>query len=661
MEITPIKFEQEYNISELLNQVRDGDLKLPYFQREFVWSTKDMKDLLASILVGLPVGSLLLLKAKKDHFSIRNIEGVHTDLISDKQILFLLDGQQRTTAIYSIFTSSTETSLTRLSSKWFIDMNLFFQESEPFTIPNMDSIEPERISKDYIKCFDPQKANKKYFQDYSNNNTIKEFRDLCKNEKILPVDIIYFSKSSNDTTKLFLNILNDIASSFMFDIQTKFKDEEERKKVEEDKDIWRSEVKEYLGSMLKINLPAITFKPTQFDRAIQAFEILNKAGVKLHVFDLLVARAGRGQSTIITDQFYQIIKEKLQSSFPVDSFGIEKLKTWSFDYFFYNPSKLDNGIKDQIVGLLTARISFHYNKVKQTKDENGKLEDNEKVSISNTYLFDLPIKECTNYLNEYIEDVMLSLLRTYAFLQCRCGVINLKKLHYRLISIPIAFYMNDEIWNDSKKLDLIEGWYWSTIFSNKLEYDQSTVIVKQIKFLGKVLAGDNKISLKEVFAIKDRTEPSGYIRPGTNCDSLLKCVSGGIYNTILQYILSRKPNDFVSDDKLTAWDAKILNDHHILPLGADKKIGVYTKNLRKDKKNIKNSILNRTLISEEANRIISDYDFEKYKEVLSNVSTANHLIPISTNNYSDIHVFLKERFNLLNANVINSLNSLIEE
>lgn len=47
-------------LEEIVLGIRRGEIRLPSFQRPFVWTRSDMLDLLDSIYQGYPVGSILL-------------------------------------------------------------------------------------------------------------------------------------------------------------------------------------------------------------------------------------------------------------------------------------------------------------------------------------------------------------------------------------------------------------------------------------------------------------------------------------------------------------------------------------------------------------------------------------------------------------------------
>jgi uncharacterized protein with ParB-like and HNH nuclease domain len=52
-------------INELLADIRTQDLVLPEFQREYVWTRDQAKQLMVSLVKGYPVGGLLIWKTDK--------------------------------------------------------------------------------------------------------------------------------------------------------------------------------------------------------------------------------------------------------------------------------------------------------------------------------------------------------------------------------------------------------------------------------------------------------------------------------------------------------------------------------------------------------------------------------------------------------------------
>lgn len=93
-------------IASLLSDVAKGNLKIPVFQRDFVWKDEQIMSLLDSIYQGYPVGSLLLWSTKERLKHERNVGGFHLpDTPEDYPVQYVLDGQQRLTTLYGVFNS----------------------------------------------------------------------------------------------------------------------------------------------------------------------------------------------------------------------------------------------------------------------------------------------------------------------------------------------------------------------------------------------------------------------------------------------------------------------------------------------------------------------------------------------------------------------------
>lgn len=85
-------------IGELLDDIRNRDLVLPEFQREYVWSRDQAKQLMDSLFKGYPVGGLLLWKTDNPP-ELKNVSEL-PDRIGTVQVL--LDGQQRLTTLHML-------------------------------------------------------------------------------------------------------------------------------------------------------------------------------------------------------------------------------------------------------------------------------------------------------------------------------------------------------------------------------------------------------------------------------------------------------------------------------------------------------------------------------------------------------------------------------
>lgn len=87
-------------ISHALHNIEKRDLVLPEFQREYVWSREQAKQLMVSLVRGYPVGGLLIWKTDTPP-DLKNIDQIPEKIGT---IMVLLDGQQRLTTLHMLLT-----------------------------------------------------------------------------------------------------------------------------------------------------------------------------------------------------------------------------------------------------------------------------------------------------------------------------------------------------------------------------------------------------------------------------------------------------------------------------------------------------------------------------------------------------------------------------
>ncbi|WP_420617291.1 GmrSD restriction endonuclease domain-containing protein [Candidatus Palauibacter sp.] len=91
------------SISDLLSQIGRGEILLPEFQRGYVWKRGQVRGLVQSLYRKHPTGHLLVWRTYKPS-KVRLVEARNGDSGSDGHSLLLLDGQQRLTTLYALFT-----------------------------------------------------------------------------------------------------------------------------------------------------------------------------------------------------------------------------------------------------------------------------------------------------------------------------------------------------------------------------------------------------------------------------------------------------------------------------------------------------------------------------------------------------------------------------
>lgn len=83
-------------------QIEQGELKVPQFQRDFVWSIDASAKLMDSIVKGYPIGAFTFWKTKDRLRAVKNIGGLTLpDSPANDFVNYVLDGQQRITSIYA--------------------------------------------------------------------------------------------------------------------------------------------------------------------------------------------------------------------------------------------------------------------------------------------------------------------------------------------------------------------------------------------------------------------------------------------------------------------------------------------------------------------------------------------------------------------------------
>lgn len=94
----------DFSIRDILNQVSKGNLRIPAFQRGFVWDTDSVAFLMDSIYKGYPFGTIQLWRTREELTTEKQF-GPFKLFSRDLEypIDYVLDGQQRVTSIFGVF------------------------------------------------------------------------------------------------------------------------------------------------------------------------------------------------------------------------------------------------------------------------------------------------------------------------------------------------------------------------------------------------------------------------------------------------------------------------------------------------------------------------------------------------------------------------------
>ena len=90
--------------TDLISEIEKGQIKVPKFQRNFVWSLDKTAKLLDSILKGYPIGTFILWETNERLNDIKNIGNLELPKVPEgSKVQYVLDGQQRITSLYAAF------------------------------------------------------------------------------------------------------------------------------------------------------------------------------------------------------------------------------------------------------------------------------------------------------------------------------------------------------------------------------------------------------------------------------------------------------------------------------------------------------------------------------------------------------------------------------
>lgn len=93
---------QSLTFSSLMSDIDKGIIKIPQFQRDFVWSKEKSAKLLDSIVKGYPIGTFILWKTKEELRALRNLGGIELPRTPKGDFIqYVIDGQQRLTTLFA--------------------------------------------------------------------------------------------------------------------------------------------------------------------------------------------------------------------------------------------------------------------------------------------------------------------------------------------------------------------------------------------------------------------------------------------------------------------------------------------------------------------------------------------------------------------------------
>lgn len=174
---------QHFGIVNLISQIKKGIIRIPDFQRDYVWAIDDVDDLLKSVWEGYPLGSILFWRTQeklqeRDPLDLKLPEPQHK-----AEKLYLLDGQQRLVTLYSLLVKGfVEIGKRKTKQYVFFDLKnkVFISYSEMELKDKKPKIENGLLEVNKIMVFD------------SSFTSVRQDEDVLRNlSKDVPLIVTY--------------------------------------------------------------------------------------------------------------------------------------------------------------------------------------------------------------------------------------------------------------------------------------------------------------------------------------------------------------------------------------------------------------------------------------------------------------------------------------
>lgn len=281
---------------ELVKKSYDGEVMLPDFQRNFVWTRQDVEELIKSLLENMFIGTFLIHHVNPNNLPFKTIaiEGVKKVNPSFKEnaTLLILDGQQRLSSLfYAIY--SPNIPLRNVSNPYgfFIDIDELLKD-------NID---------DAVYSYSKEH---RYYKYYIKENGEFDIEALIENN-LIPLNFL-----SKDFTEIWYR-----------DYKSKFTESEAQK------------IKQYIDNIINYNVLTLDVPLSEKpENIVTLFEKINRTGVKLSIFDLLTARLYK----------FLNLREEWEKSFEeyvnLQKFSLKNKRDTTIPYYIIQSIALSQGL-----------------------------------------------------------------------------------------------------------------------------------------------------------------------------------------------------------------------------------------------------------------------------------------------------------------------------
>ena len=266
-----------YGITTYLENLRRGKYQIPTFQREVVWERDRVKRLWDSIYKFYPLGSILVWRTEIRLQNHREIGGHPLDDgLSGRDFQYLLDGQQRTTALLTSVYGG------RIKGQESRDPHLYVD----LTIDDIDEVEDEAWRKRFL------------FWDEIDDRDGQLIRNIGRKQGYDAGIIVKIEDISHQYSALERRLFDSGRVDF---------DDPARKQLRSFKQIFDN-----------YKLSFIELRGIEVAEVCQIFERINQAGQPLSMFDIVVAKTFRPEDNEVPGFYLRGLFENFRDTLNTD-------------------------------------------------------------------------------------------------------------------------------------------------------------------------------------------------------------------------------------------------------------------------------------------------------------------------------------------------------
>ena len=565
---------KELKVYDLIKHSEEESIWLPEFQRPFVWDKNQVRLLVDSIYRDYTISSILLWTGG-DELARRRVGATIKDIKipqdKDESVVYLLDGQQRTTALTLAFTDKAIYRGNNTTKKEKV--NIYFDTHYQGDDPEMRWVlDDEKIANES----NPEEPF-----------MLKEFSDQE-----------LFTKFGTRFVKIKHTYnFDDSQIENWFDTSIP----EEEIKMLRFKNNYNKELKKLEKHILERKVYEIEQKGN-LEQVLEVFERINTKNTKLSIFDIMVAKTYRRFPEGFFDlrSYYKVVNYK------------QSLKS---DYF-ENLNKID---LDKVEMLVDESFMLQLSMIILDK----KFKATEILKIKTEHLM-----ANTKFLHDKLH-LLIGFMNQHFNISKE--ELNVYQPIMKFLAAAISHYPDI----DMEKQEFLKKWFWNTLIKNRYPGAQNERIAKDYKTISEYMNIDEALTIlvrdnTRSFGYLENTSISNL----QLIDAHYSNRSQQIYRALLLLLKSEKAQDFYNGlvAVKSGASAHRLEEHHIFPKNST--LGKEMAEKFKDHRynDIINNVANISLITKETNNkristklpsiYIADFeqqykDANKYEEFLS--------------------------------------------